>query len=313
MDFISIDFETANEKRTSACSMGITKVVNNKIVEEKYWLIKPPEMRFIPQNLWIHGIYPEEVINEKDFGQLWPEIKDYFKESLVVAHNASFDLSVLRSLLDYYGYEYPSIYYGCTVMLSKNHFPNLKNHKLNTVADYVGHKFNHHNAGEDATACAKVMIAICESVGINDLVSLNLKGGVSLGYIFEGGYEPTKSLIKHKRVNTKKEALSNYKINFEEEYFRDRNVVFTGPLTSMKRYEASEIVKKLGGAVLSSVTKKTDILVTGIKNRESMSDKFKSTKLKKAESLIRDGQKIKIITEEEFLSLTMKECIAHIG
>ena len=46
MDFVAIDFETANEKRNSACSIGLTVVKNNKIVEEKYFLIKPCEMRF---------------------------------------------------------------------------------------------------------------------------------------------------------------------------------------------------------------------------------------------------------------------------
>ena len=105
MNFIAIDFETANEKRASACSLGITVVKNNKIIEEKYWLIKPKPFRFESRNIIIHGIREEDVINEKEFDELWPEIKPYLENNLVIAHNASFDFSVLRNTLDLYNLE----------------------------------------------------------------------------------------------------------------------------------------------------------------------------------------------------------------
>lgn len=306
MNFVAIDFETANEKRNSACSVGITKVIDNEIVEEKYWLIKPPEMRFVPQNLWIHGIRPEDVENEKTFKELWSEIYDYIDGNLIVAHNASFDMSVLRSLLDYYNIDYPECYYCCTVTLSQNHIRNLKNHKLNTVAEFVGHNFKHHHAGEDATACAKVMIYICNKLQIKDLVSLNLRGGIKLGMLYKGGYEPSSSLIRRRNTIKKKEALSNIDLNYETDYFRGKVVVFTGPLYSMKRPDAYVLVKKLGGLIGTSVTKSTEVVVTGIKNREHLDDKYKSTKLRKAEMLISTGQNIEILTEEEFLKLSTK-------
>ena len=305
MDFVAIDFETANEKRYSACALGITKVVNDEIVEEKYWLIKPPEMRFVAQNTWIHGIFPEDVENEKNFKELWDEIKPYLENELVIAHNAAFDTSVLRALLDYYDLEYPSFQYACTVILSQNHIEDIKNHKLNTLAKYVGHEFKHHHAGEDATACAKVMLYICKMKGITDLVTLNLIGGLNIGYVYERDYKPCTSLIKRQNNISKKEALSYMNINENSLYFQDRVVVFTGPLESMKRNEASSLVTKLGGIVGSSVTKKTEILVTGIKNSSKLTEEYKSTKLRKAEALIKIGQKIDILTEEEFLKLTL--------
>ena len=308
MNFVAIDFETANESRNSACAIGITKVESNKIVSSKYYLIKPPEMRFNSNNIWIHGIYPEDVENEMTFGELWPKIKHYFDNALVVAHNASFDLSVLRSLLDYYGFEYPNLHYICTVLLSKNKIKDVRNHKLNTLAQYVGHNFKHHHAGEDATACAKILIHISNTYGINDLLSLHINGGLNIGSIYERGYEPCTSLIKHRNTALKKNMIT-LSLKEESTYFFDKIVVFTGPLDSMKRNEACRIVEKLGGVVGSSVTKKTDILVTGIKNRKNLDDMYKSTKLKKAESLIKTGQKIKILTEEEFLSITIKESI----
>ncbi|MDS0524540.1 exonuclease domain-containing protein [Clostridium sp. SHJSY1] len=307
MDFVAIDFETANEKRNSACSLGLCKVEDDIIVEERYWLIKPPELRFVPQNTWIHGIYPEDVENEKNFKELWEEIKPYLEGNLLIAHNASFDMSVLRSLFDYYGIDVPYIKYACTVILSKNHIDEVKNHKLNTLADFVGYKFKHHHALEDANACANVMIYIKKLLNINDLLSLNLKGGITLGEIHSDGYTPCSSLIKNKFKVTKSEALSFASINQEIDYFTDKVVVFTGPLNSMKRYEASSIITRLGGRVGSSVTKKTDILITGIKNREKIDNIYKSTKLRKTESLIKVGQEIDILTEDEFLSLISNE------
>lgn len=310
MNFVAIDFETANESRNSACAIGITKVKGNKIVSTEYHLIKPPKMRFNAHNIWIHGIYPQDVENEMTFGELWPKIKHYFDEELVVAHNAAFDLSVLRSLLNYYGFEYPNLHYICTVLLSKNKIKDVRNHKLNTLAEYVGHKFEHHHAGEDATACAKILIHISENYGIKDLLSLHINGGLNIGSVYDRGYEPCTSLIKHKNNDTKKEALS-LSLNENTEYFLDKTVVFTGPLDSMRRNEAFKIVMKLGGIIGTSVTKKTDVLITGIKGREYLDDMYKSTKLKKAESLINNGQNIDILTEEEFLSIATKEGITH--
>ena len=83
--------------------------------------------------------------------------------------------------------------------------------------------------------------------------------------------------------------------------------MFTGPLINMKRPDAYIVVKKLGGIIGTSVTKKTEVLVTGIKNRENLDRRFKTTKLKKAEYLISEGQEIEILTEEEFLKLSIKE------
>lgn len=80
MDFVAIDFKTTNEKRASVCYLGITVVKNNKITEEKYWLIKPCPFRFESRNIMIHGIREEDVTNEKEFDKLWPEIKPYIRK-----------------------------------------------------------------------------------------------------------------------------------------------------------------------------------------------------------------------------------------
>ena len=105
MNFIAIDFETANEKRCSPCSIGIVVVKNGQVVEELHHLIRPKEMRFMPINIGIHGIRPAMVENELEFDKVWEKIKDYFQGNLVIAHNASFDISVLRNTAELYNIE----------------------------------------------------------------------------------------------------------------------------------------------------------------------------------------------------------------
>ncbi len=83
MDFVAIDFETANEKRNSVCELGVAIVEDDKIVESKSWLIRPPELRFNPFNTYIHGISEKDVVNQPEFDALWDEIKNYLGGNLV--------------------------------------------------------------------------------------------------------------------------------------------------------------------------------------------------------------------------------------
>lgn len=300
MNFVAIDFETANEKRNSACSLGVTVVENNEIVEERYWLIKPYEMRFNSMNIWIHGIKPEDVENEKNFGELWEEIKPYIENRFVVAHNASFDISVLRKLLDSYEISYPSFQYGCTFIMSKNHFDTV-NHKLNTVANHVGFKFNHHHAGDDAKACATILINMIEQLNINSLEEMEHKLGISLGRVWDSGYKSSSSTVMESERKFSRDKITEVNVSCCESIFKDKVIVFTGPLSSMSRAQAMTKVKMVGALVGSSVTKKTSYLVTGIKNIRYLDSSYKSTKLRRAEMLMKEGQDIRIITEEEFL------------
>ena len=303
MDFVAIDFETANEKRNSACSIGITVVENNSIVLEKYFLIKPCEMRFLPMNIWIHGITPDDVENEKKFSEIWNEIKPYIEGKFVVAHNAGFDVSVLRNTLDFYDIEYPEFRYACTVVMAKNYYIDLPNHKLNTVSEALGFEFKHHHAGEDATAAANILINICKELNIRTIDELALTLGLRIGEVYKGGYSSAGALGTAKKHKKFFGDLSNCVKSTNNYILVDKVVVFTGPLSSMNRMEAMRRVKTLGGIIGSSVTKKTNYLITGIKNIESLAYENKSGKIKKAESLISSGQDIKIIKEEEFLKI----------
>ena len=192
MEFTAIDFETANEKRASACAIGIALVKNGEIIEQAYHLIRPPELRFNPINISIHGITKYDVAAEPSFDELWPSIRPYFENRLVIAHNASFDMSVLRAMLDYYSIPYPELSCGCTLIMSKKHWPDRRGYSLNVIAGLLNIRFQHHHALEDSLACAQIALHILNSNKANSLRELPSALGFSYGSLFPGGYQPAR-------------------------------------------------------------------------------------------------------------------------
>ena len=79
MDFVAIDFETANQDRDSACEIAVCVVKNNEITECKSWLIRPPVLWFDPWNNSIHGLSEQDVADKPKFNKLWKELKPYFE------------------------------------------------------------------------------------------------------------------------------------------------------------------------------------------------------------------------------------------
>lgn len=192
MNFTAIDFETANGKRNSACSLGLVKVENGVIVDSREWLISPPEMYFHPINVSIHGITEDDVSNQPSFNYIWDEVEDYLQNSMVIAHNASFDISVLRACLDTYGIPNPDFDYMCTVQISKYLWPSMPNHKLNTLAHLFDIPLKHHDALEDTLACAKIAIKACESISAKNMNDLANEIKIKPGKVYNGGYQSPK-------------------------------------------------------------------------------------------------------------------------
>lgn len=159
LDFCAIDFETACYQRASACALGMVRVSNGEVVDTFYSLIKPPEgMEIIPSFTDIHGITMTDVASAHSFEELWPQINAFIGDYFLVAHNSSFDRSVLAYTLDHYGIEFNIPRFECTVQCSRRKWPDLENHRLDTVSDYLGIELNHHEALSDAMACAKIYI-----------------------------------------------------------------------------------------------------------------------------------------------------------
>ncbi|KHF39454.1 3'-5' exonuclease [Halalkalibacter okhensis] len=193
MDFVAIDFETANTNRSSVCSIGLVVVKNGKVTDEYYQLIKPNDMYFDPLCVRIHGITPEDVKNAPSFNEAWKDISNLLEGSLVIAHNASFDMSVLRHSLDECNIDYPSFSYNCTVNVSKKTWLGLHSYSLNVVAEHLQIKFKHHHALEDAQVAAQVYLEACKFNNVTSHKELIEKIEVGQGTIYANGYTPARA------------------------------------------------------------------------------------------------------------------------
>lgn len=179
MNFVAIDFETANRYRSSACSLAAVTVENGKIVKTAYSLIRPPELKFDYWNTRIHGIRAEDVADKPTFADLWEQIRPHLEEKTVIAHNAPFDISVLRNVLKAYDLPSPRFHHACTVEMARRVWPDRPSYKLSALADYFGISFEHHHALHDAKVCAFLAIKAAESLKINSfaevLTTLSIK------------------------------------------------------------------------------------------------------------------------------------------
>ena len=109
MDFSAIDFETATSSRNSACSVAVVDVKDNIIIDKYYTLLKPPGLKFNWFNIKIHGIHPDDVQDAPTFKDIWPDLRKHLEGHYVVAHNAVFDMSVLRAELRHAAISIPDI------------------------------------------------------------------------------------------------------------------------------------------------------------------------------------------------------------
>lgn len=172
MNFLALDFETASHEGHSACAIALTMVRENKIVGEFSTLIKPDTL-FSPHTIKVHHITPDMVQQAPTFPEVWPLIAQYFNPySLIVAHNAAFDNRVLSACLAYYNLAQPDYLTLDTVRSSRLCYPELPNHKLNTVAAHLGITFDHHDALEDSRTCALILIHQAMTIGVDKLKPL---------------------------------------------------------------------------------------------------------------------------------------------
>lgn len=160
-NFIAIDFETATSSRNSACAVGIITVENGVITDEYHALIKPPNNEYNWRNIQVHGITERHTQNADTFDKVYPEIKKRLQGQVVVAHNESFDRSVLQKTMANYGLNYSELNisdkWECTMKLCKvnNKYPSGK---LNECCAVDNIELVHHEALSDARACAKLYL-----------------------------------------------------------------------------------------------------------------------------------------------------------
>lgn len=185
MDFTAIDFETANSSSASACSVGLVKVRDGQVVDKAGWLIKPPfgHDAFTEWNTRIHGIMAADVVDALLWSEQLSDLVAFADGDHLVAHNAGFDMGVIRAACTASYVETPSFSYLCSLQVARKTY-HLDSYKLPVAAMAAGFEdFDHHNALADAEACAAIIVHAGRRHDAMDVAHLATITGSRIGAI----------------------------------------------------------------------------------------------------------------------------------
>ena len=284
-NFVAVDFETATNSRM-ACQLGVVVVKYGIVTTKKEYLIQPPNNYYDINVLRHHHVRPEMTKSEPTFEELWPELEPYFTSLPVYAHNASFDEDVLFKNLDFYNIPSERIrYFTCTC----NHFERTSLKHLCFAFDIPYDPDKHHGALYDAERCADFALRLIDGIEpdwskIDEYNKIqDDKLAIRLGWHRE-------SL----RGDILKKDLTNAN---PDNPFYDRKVVITGQF-DLCRTQLGSILKRLGADIDTSISRKTNFVLTGTYPGPA--------KMKKLNQLIEDGYEIVRMEEPELVSILKK-------
>ncbi|HEY5224699.1 MAG TPA: exonuclease domain-containing protein [Microbacteriaceae bacterium] len=185
LDFTAIDFETANSSSASACSVGLVKVRGGRPVDRVGWLIQPPagHEEFWEWNTRIHGIRSEDVLGAASWQEQLPDLVAFADGDILVAHNAGFDMGVIRGACAATALPCPSFDYLCSLQVARKTY-HLDSYRLPVAAMAAGFEdFHHHDALADSEACAAIMVHAAQRHGVESLAQLADALAVRVGHI----------------------------------------------------------------------------------------------------------------------------------
>jgi DNA polymerase-3 subunit epsilon len=303
LDFVAIDFETANADKASVCQVGVVKVLGGEMTSVQSWYVRPPTglTSFDPENIGIHGIKPKDVLKE---GIEWAESVERLEELRaglpLIAHNAAFDRGVFEAACRMTGVETPSWRWEDTLKISREYL-DLPNHRLPTVAEHLRlPRFMHHDAAADAQACALVAVGIARLVDATHVDDLWPAPRVSTG-------RGPSARWFDKASKAKVSELPQPSPDADPEHpLHGQMVAITGDVPGMTRWELFEAVAAAGGTPQKSVTLKTTLLVAAdhADLTEGYDPASGSAKEKKAHEYQQRGKPIRFIGRLEF-----EECL----
>lgn len=174
LEFTAIDFETANGSPASPCAVGLVRVRDGKITDNLSFLIQPPAPHewFHEGNIKVHGIRPSDVDGAPTAAEAIDLMLGFIGVDTLIAHNAVFDMGVLRATATHILAPLPELRYTCSLAISRKTY-NLESYRLNAVAYAIGHEeFNHHDALADSDACARIVLHAADRHGVDNLDEL---------------------------------------------------------------------------------------------------------------------------------------------
>lgn len=300
-DAVAIDFETANERRGSPCSVGYAVISDLRVVESGAFLIHPPEMRFAGFNMSLHGITPAMCNDAPTWPEALERLEAIVATSLVLAHYTPFDIGVIRDTCADTGVLSPELHFACTRSLARMVWPGLASYCLPDVAAAAGVVItSHHNAESDAVAAAGVAIAAAHLLECGSISEIYTKVGFYPGTLQGGIYTRSTTPGTGRRIP----RIPSSGATFDPHHpFYERNLVFTGGMMSMARRDAQQAVVDVGGRAMTSVGKKADFVVVGGEFHGLLAGHEHSQRLEKALELRAAGQDLELLNEVEFLTL----------
>lgn len=150
--FVAFDVETTGlDARTDkVVEFGAVRFDRNGRLEEYAQLVNPG-CPIPPAALSVHGITDEEVAGSPAVREVLPEMVEFLGESVLLAHNAPFDIGFFDAAFADAGIAPPANPILCTVELARAAFPRLRDHKLTTlVRELHIPEGEHHRALADA-------------------------------------------------------------------------------------------------------------------------------------------------------------------
>lgn len=242
MEYVAIDFQTANRWHKSACSVALVTVKDGKIIDTFYSMIRPGILHFDKENTALHGITKEMVKDAPYFDELWPLIKEKINGKTLVAHYARFDMDVLEEELTGNELAFPSCPVFCTCVLSQAMFPEMSHHRLQDVTDKIGFNFEQrYNAMAHAKACVAIVEYAMKATGAEFLQDVADAYQFHLGYI-------GKDVVKECNFNSRR-ALSYEDINAASVVQKPETYNDMDNITYLKYWGIPIVMLLLGGVI----------------------------------------------------------------
>jgi DNA polymerase III subunit epsilon len=324
MRFVAIDFETANARADSACQLAAVTVEDGKLVGEYSWLIRPPRMYFSPRNIEIHGIRPKDVQDAPTMESVWTELQSLIDGHVIIAHNARFDLGVLVSSLAAHDVACPNLEFNCTRSLARAAWPGRYRYGLKPLGDWLGIRFKHHDALEDARCCAVIALAVAETCQENDLTTLEKSLRIRRGNYRDGKITSPRLIGRKKAENGDwgrttadrwgfplKSAKAGVDPNVVlsasdgQRPFAGRKFVFLGPLRGLSVADTHRLAEQLGATCQSRIAPDTDYVIACGSSLDDasqlVSESLASSDYATGSSTKSQG--IRLLSERQFLAL----------
>ncbi|MGD1028597.1 exonuclease domain-containing protein [Candidatus Binatus soli] len=299
MNFVVVDVETANPDLSSICQIGIACFRDGRLKNSWESLVNP-EDEFDPLHVSIHGIDEEKVRGCPNWAAVYPEVSRLLQSNIVASHTP-FDRVALHRACERYQLVHSEYRWLDSAMVVRRAWPmfSRSGYGLSNVAAEFGIQYTPHDALQDACCAGEVLLrAIAES-------------GISIDAWLERVKQPINLPV---RTTTElasprppralpRPAPAVARCGNPEGPLFGEVLVFTGAL-SMPRHEAADAASAAGCEVATSVSKHTTLLVVGDQDIRKLAGYEMSSKHRKAEELMSQGQNIRVITESDFKRIT---------